>query len=98
MVEEIFIMEVAPGTEAAFEADFKRVVTLFEQANVGYHGASLKRCVEQPNKFMVLVKWSSLEEHTEKFKNKPEFDQMKAILGPHYLTVPNFQHYTTLYE
>lgn len=92
MVEETFMLDVEPGTEAAFEQDFRKVVQILKNAK-GFLGAELKRSIEQENRFLVAIAWNSVEEHTEEFKKTAAFEQMKAILLPHYLETPNIQHY-----
>lgn len=92
MIEEIFQLEVAPGTEKDFEADFPKVVQLLETSD-GYRGSELKRSIENDNVFLISVVWKNLEAHNVDFKNSSAYEEMKQILAPHYLEVPKFQHF-----
>ncbi|WP_067726923.1 antibiotic biosynthesis monooxygenase family protein [Oceanobacillus damuensis] len=92
MVQEIFMLEVKSGNEEEFEKAFKQA-TAFMTTAKGYNGAELNRCVEQQNKYLVSVSWNSVEDHVIDFKNTSEFEEMKKILGPFYLSVPKVQHY-----
>lgn len=96
MVEEIFQLEVAPGTAGAFENDFPKVVALLETSD-GYRGSELKRSVENDNLFLISVQWESLDAHNVDFKNTDEYEEMKQILAPHYIEVPNFQHFVKVF-
>ncbi|MFC4022310.1 antibiotic biosynthesis monooxygenase family protein [Oceanobacillus longus] len=92
MVQEIFMIHVKSGTEEEFEKAFKKATALLSTAK-GYKGAEIKRCVEQRNKYLVSVSWKLVENHVIDFKNTPEFEEMKKILSPFYLSVPKVQHY-----
>ncbi|WP_156292097.1 antibiotic biosynthesis monooxygenase family protein [Oceanobacillus salinisoli] len=92
MVQEIFMLEVISGLERDFEQAFNQAKGLLSTSK-GYLGAELKRCVEQENKYLVSVSWESVEAHVHNFKKTPEFVEMKKLLGPFYLSIPNVQHY-----
>ncbi|RKQ30375.1 antibiotic biosynthesis monooxygenase family protein [Oceanobacillus halophilus] len=92
MVQEIFILEVTSGLEKDFEEAFNQAKELMSTSK-GYLGAELKRCVEQENKYLVSVSWESVEAHVHDFKKTSEFEEMKKLLGPFYLSIPKVQHY-----
>ena len=96
MIEEIFQLEVEPGTEVGFENDFLQVVQLLVQAE-GYKKSEMKRSVENKNVQLISVTWYTVEDHTVTFNNTPAYEKMKNILAPHYLEVPNFQHFYKVY-
>jgi heme-degrading monooxygenase HmoA len=92
MVQETFFLEVKPGSQQEFETAFKKVAGLLSTAK-GFVGSELQRCVEQDNKYLVCVKWETVEDHVMAFKNSPAFQEMKALIGPFYLHVPQTEHY-----
>ena len=91
MVEEIFMLEVKPGTERSFENTFNESTNIMRQAE-GFLGAELRGCIEQENKYLVTVSWN-VEAHVDGFKNSAAFQEMKALLSPFYLNLPQVEHY-----
>jgi heme-degrading monooxygenase HmoA len=71
---------------------FKKVTKLILSAK-GCLGYELQRCIEQENKYLVLIKWKTVEDHLQDFKKSPGFEEMKALIGPFYLHVPQVEHY-----
>lgn len=96
MIQEIFTLEVKPGTEVSFEKAFSQATNIMKQAE-GFLGAQLQRCLEQQGKYLVAVSWESVEAHVNDFKNSAAFQEMKALLGPFYLTVPQVEHYKNVH-
>lgn len=92
MVQEIFMLEVKSGTERLFENAFHQATNIMQQAE-GFLGAELRSCIEQGNKYLVAVSWETVEAHVNIFKNSLAFQEMKALLGAFYLTVPQVEHY-----
>ena len=86
------MLEVKPGTEQSFENAFNLATNFMQQAE-GFLGAELRRCIEQQNKYLVTVSWETVEAHVNGFKNSPAFQEMKALLGPFYLSIPKADHY-----
>jgi heme-degrading monooxygenase HmoA len=44
----------------------------------------LTRGVENPDRFVLLVEWDSLEAHTEGFRGSERFSRWRAIIDPHF--------------
>ena len=92
MVQETFLLEVKSGTEQEFENAFKKAAALMSTAK-GFLESELQRCVEQENKYLVCVQWETVEDHVIDFKKSPAFQEMKALIGPFYLHIPQSEHY-----
>ena len=54
MVLEIAEFDIIPGKEEAFEAGVREAVPLFQAAK-GYRGITLRRIVEKPGTYRLLV-------------------------------------------
>ena len=59
----------------------------------GYVSHELKRCVEKPSRYILLVNWETLEDHTEGFRNSAQYQQWKALLHHYYDPFPEVEHY-----
>lgn len=63
MILEVATLDVRAGHEAAFEAAFQQASPLIASIP-GYLAHELQKCVETPNRYLLLVRWQTLEAHT----------------------------------
>ena len=59
----------------------------------GYRRHELRRCVEDENRFLLLVWWDTLESHTEGFRGSPDYQRWKELLHHFYDPFPVVEHY-----
>jgi heme-degrading monooxygenase HmoA len=92
MILEVAILNVIPGQESAFEANFCRAIPILTGMH-GYISHELRRCLEHPNRYILLVDWQSLEDHTIRFRTSPRYQEWKALLHHFYDPFPTVEHY-----
>ena len=97
MILEIVILEVKKGLENQFETDFKKASKYISCID-GYLNHKLKKCLEQSNKYILLVEWSKLEDHTIGFRESEQYKNWKEILHHYYDTFPIVEHFETTFE
>jgi heme-degrading monooxygenase HmoA len=96
MVLEVALIDVQPGTEAAFKAGYRSVVgTLRESA--GLLSVRVTHGVETPTRFVLLVEWESLEAH-QAFRNSDRFAVWRSGVGPYFAQPPHVEHFTDVPE
>ena len=59
----------------------------------GYISHQLQRCIEVPNRYILLVNWESLEAHTVGFRGSPDYQNWKRLLHRFYDPFPTVEHY-----
>jgi heme-degrading monooxygenase HmoA len=89
---EVALLDVIPGREAEFEAAFGEAQAIIASM-AGYLGHQLQRCVENPARYVLLVEWRRLEDHTEGFRQSPEYQRWKALLHHFYDPFPQVEHF-----
>lgn len=92
MILEAVTLNVKPGTEIEFEAAFSQA-SAFISTIEGYLSHELHRCMETPGKYLLLVRWTTLEAHTITFRQSPEFQQWKQLLHHFYSPFPVVEHF-----
>jgi heme-degrading monooxygenase HmoA len=92
MILEVAVLDVRAGETAAFEAAFAEAASIIS-AMAGFRGLELQRCVEQPDRYVLLVRWERLEDHTEGFRGSPEYGRWRALLHHFYDPFPTVEHY-----
>ena len=95
MILEMAHIAVKPGAEAAFEAAVAQAAPLFRAAP-GCGGVELHRVVETPGRYVLMVRWDTLEDHTVRFRSSEAFQQWHALAGPHFASPPHVQHTWTV--
>ncbi len=93
MVLELAILNVIPGKEADFELAFAEARGIIS-AMPGFVSLELQKCVEQPNRYALLVRWSKLEDHTVGFRQSAQYQRWRALLHHFYDPFPQVEHYT----
>ena len=97
MILEVAVLDVKPGHEAAFERDFAEA-SAYISSIPGYLSHELQRCVEKPDRYILLARWATLEAHTEGFRKSPQYAEWKKLLHHHYDPFPTVEHYVRVYE
>ena len=93
MILEIADIRIAPGQQAAFEEAIQRgASTVIAQAG-GMHGWRVDHCVETPERYILQIRWNTLEDHTVGFRQGPLFAQWRAIVGPFFAQPPVVEHF-----
>lgn len=93
MVLELAILNVIQGREADFERAYGEAQGIIASMP-GFISLELQKCVEQPNRYALLVKWSKLEDHTIGFRQSTAYQRWKALLHHFYDPFPQVEHYT----
>jgi heme-degrading monooxygenase HmoA len=97
MILEAAVLNVRPGEEVGFEQAFRTASPLIA-ATPGYISHELRRCIETKGRYLLLVKWETLEAHTIGFRQSPAYQQWKLMLHHFYEPFPLVEHYEALTE
>ena len=92
MILEVAILNVVKGKEKEFEANFSQAKKIITSMN-GYVSHELQKCIETPNRYVLLVKWNRIEDHVDGFRKSPEYQKWKALLHHFYDPFPIVEHY-----
>lgn len=93
MILEHADIRIAPGQQAAFEEALHRgLATVISRAK-GFRRGALQAGVEQPERYLLLIEWDTLEDHTVGFRNSPLFAEWRAIVGPFFAAPPLVEHF-----
>jgi len=95
MILEIAILDVKPGMSADFEQAFAKASRIIAGMR-GYISHELQKCLEQPDRYVLLVKWEALEDHTIGFRESAQYQEWKALLHHFYDPFPVVEHYVAV--
>jgi heme-degrading monooxygenase HmoA len=92
VITEHAILEVVPGREDQFVAamdDAKAIIA----ASPGFVSLRVERCLERPGRFLLLVHWERLENHTQGFRGSPAYAEWRRRLHHFYDPFPVVEHF-----
>lgn len=92
MILEAAVLYVRNDMQHAFEEDFE-TAGLYISSIKGYVSHSLQKCIEQDNKYLLLVQWERLEDHTIGFRQSATYLKWKALLHHYYDPFPIVEHF-----
>jgi heme-degrading monooxygenase HmoA len=95
MITEIAQIDVKPGTEAEFEAACAKARPVFKRAK-GSISIELHKSIEKPQRYRLLAKWETLENHTVDFRGSEDFAAWRALVGPYFAAPPEVEHTVTV--
>lgn len=95
MILEAAMLQVKPGFTSDFEQSFKEASSLISSIE-GYIEHELQKCLEDDHKYLLLVKWEKLEDHTIGFRESSQYQTWKAMLHPYYSPFPVVEHFTRI--
>ena len=95
MILEVAILNVKSGMSDEFEIAFKQAAKIISSIP-GYISHELQKCIEVQNRYILLVRWETLEAHTVGFRKSAEYQEWKRLLHHFYDTFPVVEHYYSI--
>jgi heme-degrading monooxygenase HmoA len=95
VILEQAVLDVKPGLEREFEAAFAKAERIISKSP-GYLSHELKRCIEKTGRYLLLVRWRTLEDHTVGFRQSAPYQEWKKLLHHFYDPFPTVEHYAPL--
>ena len=92
MITEHALLDVVPGREEEFVASMERAKALIA-GSPGFVSLRVERCRERPSRFLLLVEWERLEDHTVGFRGSAAYEDWRAALHHFYDPFPLVEHY-----
>lgn len=92
VILEVAILDIKPGLAPEFEPAFKTASTIISTMP-GYVSHELQRCLETANRYILLVRWQTLEDHTVGFRQSSQYQEWRSLLHHFYQPFPVVEHY-----
>ncbi len=76
MILEVAILNVKQDQEKNFEQAFAEAQNIIASIS-GYISHQLQKSLETPNRYILLVNWETLEDHTIGFRKSAEYQEWR---------------------
>jgi len=96
VVLEVAILDVKQHLIQEFEESFAKAQAIISSTN-GYLSHQLQQSIEKKNRYILLVKWKSLEDHTIGFRQSSQYQEWKKLLHHFYDPFPEVEHYEVVF-
>lgn len=92
MILESALLHIRSGMESDFEKEMAEAAQFIRQVP-GFKGLEVRRGIERPGTYLLLVRWASLEAHTVGFRQSPHYREWRARLHGYYEPFPLVEHW-----
>jgi heme-degrading monooxygenase HmoA len=96
MILEVADIRIQPGQQAAFDAAIQRGLSTVISRARGFKGWKVNKGIESRGRYVLMIFWETLEDHTVAFRGGPLFAEWRAIVGPFFAAPPVVEHFTLL--
>lgn len=93
MILEHADIRIPPGRQAEFEEAIQRGLRTVISKAKGFRSGKVVRGIESPERYVLMIEWDTLEDHTEGFRGSPLFAEWRAIVGPFFAAPPVVEHF-----
>jgi len=93
MILEVADIRIPAGKQAEFDAAIQRGVETVISKAKGFRGYKVNRGVESPERYLLMIYWETLEDHTVAFRQGTLFPEWRAIVGPFFAQPPVVEHF-----
>ena len=96
MILEVADLRIQPGRQAEFDAAILHGLQTVIAKAQGCKGWKVNQGIESPERYLLMIRWASLEHHTVSFREGPLFPQWRAIVAPFFAGPPTVEHFSLL--
>jgi heme-degrading monooxygenase HmoA len=94
MILEVADIRITPGQQAAFEEAAHRGIQTVIAKSKGFRGYQVRHGIESPERYLLLLEWDTLEDHTIGFRGSPAHAQWRSIVSAYFAQPPLVEHFT----
>jgi heme-degrading monooxygenase HmoA len=96
MILELADIRIRPGEQHGFDTAIRRGVESVIARAKGFRGYKINKGVESPERYLLMIFWETLENHTVDFRGSPAFAEWRSIVGPYFASPPVVEHFSLL--
>jgi len=96
-VVEVVVFKLRDTGASGFLAVLEQATALLAGAS-GYRGHQAGPCLESEEEFFLMIWWTSLEDHTVRFRQSPIYADWRRLIDPHVHRAPWVRHFQSADE
>lgn len=96
MILEIADIRIHANRQTDFDLAIMRGVEQVISKAKGFCSYKIHKSIESPERYVLMIVWETLENHTVDFRGSPAFLEWRGIIGPYLAAPPAVEHFTLL--
>jgi heme-degrading monooxygenase HmoA len=92
MIVEVIRYRIVEGQEAAFEDAYRQAGQCLADSP-HCQGYQLARCLKDRSRYVLLIRWDSVEGHLQGFRGSQAFQGFLALVAPFFNQIEEMEHY-----
>ena len=92
MIVELVILRAKAGAAEQLRAGLTAARAVISRAD-GYLGSTFQQGIEDPQRFVLRIEWTSVEAHTEGFRGGLLFPEWRRHWAEHMDGTPDMMHF-----
>jgi len=97
LILELVTWNIKPDLEKEFELAFEKAQNIISSMR-GYISHQFQKCIEKPGRYILLVNWETVEDHTSGFRKSDLYQEYRSMLIQYYEPGSTMEHYEMVYE
>ena len=96
MILEIADITIQAGKNAEFDVAIEKGVREAISGAVGFRSFKIQKGIENPQRYVLMIEWETLDNHIVDFRNSPAFAKWREIVSPYFASPPAVEHFQLL--
>jgi heme-degrading monooxygenase HmoA len=96
MILEVADIRIAPGRQLEFERAVHDGIQTVIAKSRGFRGYRVHHSIESSERYLLLLEWDTLEDHTVGFRGSEAYSQWRSIVVEFFAQPPFTEHFTAI--
>ncbi len=96
MIIEVADIRIQPGQQVPFEAALQKAIDTVLSKAKGFRRFVVHKGIESADRYLLIVHWETLEDHTVGFRESSAFTDWRALIGGFFAALPVVEHFNPL--
>jgi len=93
MILELADIRIKPGQQEQFEKAAHLGLSTVIAKSKGFRGYQVRHSIESPERYLLLLEWETLEDHTVGFRGSPAMAEWRGIVSDFFAQAPFTEHF-----
>ncbi len=94
MILEVADIRIQTGRQAEFAQAVHHGVQTVIARSKGFLGYEVHQGIESPERYLLMLRWETLEDHTVGFRGSPAYAEWRTIVSGFFAQPPAVEHFT----
>ncbi|MEJ8859242.1 antibiotic biosynthesis monooxygenase family protein [Variovorax robiniae] len=98
MILEVADIRIKPGQQASFETAVQFGLDTVIAKSKGFRSYQVRHSIESSDRYVLMLEWDTLEDHTIGFRGSPAFAEWRSIVADFFAQPPFTEHFNLAFK